>query len=157
MHDPRNVDAAPMHDANPIAYHSERDGNIVVVGANILPGNVGTEFLIAIGFAVKDQTYLPALPAISEFPCAQEDAQLERHVEARQTIARIERRPGQVVYPELALSNDRIEFLDSNLGAIVGFKRASRYQTTVVDRENECAEELLVASIEGNIDKDRIG
>lgn len=157
MHDTGNVGAAPMHDANPIAYDSECGGNVVVVGANILSRNIGAEFLIAIRFAVEDETSFPALRAIPEFPCAQENAQLERHVEARQTIVRVERRSGQVVYPELALADDPIEFVDSDLSAVLGLERTSGYETTVVDREYECAQKFLVPSVKRNVDKDRIG
>jgi len=157
MYNAWNLRPAPMHDANPIAHHGKSERNVVAMGANVLPRYVGTEFLIAIRLTVEYQAYLPALPAITELSSAKEDAELERHVEPRQPIARVKRGPREIVDSELALANDRVQFVDTHLGAVIQFQSASRDETAVVHRENESAQELLVPSVERNVDEDRIG
>ena len=55
----------------------------VVVGFDVLPGDVGYVFLVAVAFPVEYQAALVLLPALSELGCSEEQAKFQGHVEPR--------------------------------------------------------------------------
>ncbi|MGH7649803.1 MAG: hypothetical protein ACREND_16955 [Gemmatimonadaceae bacterium] len=57
----------------------------------------------------------------------------------------------------LALANDSVELVDPHLRAVIELARAPRHETTVMHGEDERVEEFLVASVEGNVNEDRVG
>jgi hypothetical protein len=73
-YDAGNVRAAPVHDANPVTHSRERNGYVIVVGADVLARDVGAEYLIAVRIAIQDQTHFRLLPSIAELSGAEENA-----------------------------------------------------------------------------------
>ncbi len=77
----------------PVAYNFDDAFYIIPVRLNVLAGNIGDEFLVTIGFAVKNQAMLGAESLFTEIACAEKKTEFERHVEAGQGIIVIQFRP----------------------------------------------------------------
>ena len=90
------------------------------MGSNILTSDVGTEDLIPVPLAIKDETCLSLVPCGSVLPCPEEDPELKRHIEARQAIGCVQRCSRQIVDAKPALANDCEKLVNSYLTAIVG-------------------------------------
>jgi hypothetical protein len=87
----------------------------------------------------------------------EEDAELERHVETREMIDRVERRAGQVMDAERAVSDDLVELLDPYLAPVIAFEGAASDKTALVDREHECVKEFQIVAVERDVDEGRLG
>lgn len=73
-----------------VAYLADRFIDPAAVGPGVLSAYIGDELLVAITFHVEDDRHLSLVLAGPKGLRAQENAELQRHVEARQTGAAIE-------------------------------------------------------------------
>jgi hypothetical protein len=93
---------------------------------DVLPGNVGDEFLITIALPDEDDAAFLPVPAGSETFGAEEKTKFKWHIEARQTRFRVEFGLGNVVDGKTALSNDSADLVDPVFCAVIGLERAPR-------------------------------
>jgi hypothetical protein len=140
--------------AQPVADSPDQRSDRCMMGGDILTGNVGDEFLVAISIGVEDQAVLALLPSGAEPQRAQEHAEFERHVEARQAVRRVEFRARDVVDAEAAFRDDLRNAVDANLAGVVNFKRAAGNEPTVEDRKHNRSKKRLIGLVEGAIDED---
>jgi hypothetical protein len=77
----------------PVTYRPDRFRNIVVVGPDILPRNIGAVLLIPVPLSIEDQASLRTVLPHPKALGPQKDAQFQGHVEARKPVDRIETSP----------------------------------------------------------------
>jgi hypothetical protein len=105
--------------------------------ANVLASDVGAEALISELVVVKDDAALQLVGGITERPRTQEQAQLQRHVEAWKARLGVELYAGNVVDRIGRLTDDSNDFLYANFAGVFNFQRAARDESTVMNSEDK--------------------
>jgi hypothetical protein len=93
------------------------------VRLNILTGNIGNKFLIAIFLAIENNTDLTLVFPTTEFPRAEKEAQFKRHVEARQGRRAIAFGARNIMLAILALGDNATDFVQTIFGRVICFQR----------------------------------
>ncbi|MFL6846639.1 MAG: hypothetical protein ACJ8ER_17370 [Allosphingosinicella sp.] len=120
----------------------------------VRPCEVRNELLIAIGLDVEDQDPFQLLHGPSIALGAQEDAQLERHVEARQPVGRVQLGAAEVVHAVATFGDDPEQFVEARLPAVVHLPGRARLKPAGEDREDQGAEHRRVFGIERTVYED---
>lgn len=120
---------------------------------DILPGDIGTEFLIPILRAIEDEADFSALSFIAVFLRAQKHSQLQWHVEARQLRFRIKFGAGDIVNADATLGDDLENLIHTHLTGVGEFEGAARNVAAVVDGENDRVKQLPVERVEWAVDE----
>ena len=118
---------------------------------NILAGDVGYELPVAVLLAVKDQYSFVALVLRPASLAAQEKAEFQRHVEARQPGDRIQRYGGEIVYAVAALFYDPLDSREANFAGIVIFQSAAGHEAEIIDGKGDSIEYRLVARVKRTV------
>src|SRR5262245_321295 len=118
------------------------------MGVNVLPGDVGDEFLVPELIAIQDEALFGLLALVAVAAGAEEDAKFERHVEAWQPVLRVETGAADVVDAIAALLDQGHDLVDARAASVIDFAGATRGETATHDGEHLCIEEFLIAAIE---------
>jgi hypothetical protein len=94
------------------------------MSCNILPGDVGNEFLESVAFPIQDQRHLGLLGCHAKSCRTDKKAKLERHIEPGKLVFRVELRARDVMHTEPARLDHLDDFLDPDLAAIIDFQSA---------------------------------
>lgn len=138
----------------PVSDASDDGALAVVVRPNVLARDVRYKLLISIGLAIEnEQTFTTDFSAAVSHS-TNKDAQLQRHIETRKLIDRVEPRSGNIMDTEVTLPNQSLDFFKTILAAIFGLKRATRAEATIVDCKNNRPLQRDKFSIERTIDED---
>jgi len=137
----------------PVANAPDRLNWAFTVRFDVLTANVRDESLVPIRFAIHDQTTLFGRARTESFS-AEENAQLQRHVETGQLIWLILHLCARnVVDAMITLSDQAIDILDPNFACIRQFQRASRYESARNNTKDDCFKKRLVLRIEWAVDE----
>jgi hypothetical protein len=116
-----------------------------------VPGEVADISMVPVLVAIQDQAGFGSLIGIAEAIGAQEEAQLERHVESGQASGRLGAR--DVVNAPTAVSDQGDDFLETNLAAVVAFQSAAWPQPACGDSEDECVADWPVLGVERTVEE----
>jgi hypothetical protein len=141
---------------DPIANSFDDRIGLVVVARNVLAADIGQKFLVSVWLLIEDHAdFLPVMP-VSKALATQEQPQLERHIEARQFIDRIELGARNVVDAEFAARDNPNDFVHSNLPAVRDFQGTARREPAIYDGEDRRMEEAPVLEIKGTVDENAL-
>ena len=109
-------------------FNQFRTSSIALAGSiavclDILSGDVGAELLISVRCAIQNERALGLLIRIAEFFSAQEQAELERHVEPREAGDAIELDPRDVMNRVLGTADDPYDLLKADVARVLNFQR----------------------------------
>lgn len=126
---------------------------IVTVGQDVLPSNVGYEFLISILLGIEHHTDLRFLLFIAVPLASKEKAEFERHIESQKTAEKIKFDTRDVMKSESTSFDDLVNFFDPHLTSR-HLKCATRNEATCEHREYDRPKHRLIKIVERTIDKD---
>jgi len=127
------------------------------MGLNVHSCQVGDELLEPILLDIEQQATLALVVTISEVLGAEEDTELERHVESGKGVHAIQLGPGEIMDAIPALLDDPIELVDPGLRGISHFERTAGTKAAGDHRENQGAEAWREFVIKGAVDEDVAG
>ena len=130
-------DALLRNFAQPIPDEFDERLNASAMRRDVVTGQIGKEFLIAVRVGVHNEASLLLLTRRvgAEF-CAEENPQLKRHIEARQIVRPIQFGARDVVYSAAAAGNNPADFVQAVHFAAGVFQRAAGGESAVNDGEN---------------------
>ncbi len=122
--------------------------------AYVVTGNIRDELLVAIGLTIENETELLFLERGSVAFAAEEDAEFERHVEARELIDRIKPDFRDVVNAKLALFDDALNLREPNIARVIRFTCTASYKAKIMDREHNGVKDRGVSVVKRTVDED---
>jgi hypothetical protein len=138
----------------PIPHGGEGLVDLIAMRTYVLPGDVRTEDLISVAFAVEDQAGLASLVRAAVASRAKKHTKLKWHVKSRELVPGVKRGAGKVMNPEPALPDDFVELVEPNLPAVVRLLGASRDQAALVYAKDERVEQPAVEIVERDVEED---
>ncbi len=124
------------------------------MGLNILACDVRAILLVSIALSVEDQAKLLTLNASSISLRSQEEAQLQRHIEAGQHRSRIRLGARDVVNTQPTLGDYLSDLIEPDLAGIFDLKSTSCHEAAIVRSEYQRLENRPVFRVEWAVDED---
>jgi hypothetical protein len=82
--------AAARDIREPVPCHPHGFVGLTAMAVDIHPGQIRNGFLVAVLLCIENENALLPLRGDAEFPGAEEEAELQRHVETRQPMDRVD-------------------------------------------------------------------
>jgi len=111
--------------SKPIADDFCYVGDLIVMGLDILSGDIGDKFLIPEKFRIQYEAVFLSLACISEAFRAQEQTQFQGHIKAREIGRWIDLGSRNIMDSIFAFRNNSCNFFDSDFAAVRYLKCAS--------------------------------
>lgn len=142
------------HIRQPVPSFSQRIQRIAAVSVNIHAGKIGDEPLVAIPLNVQDKDPLRLLMLAAEALGTEKETELERHIEARQFVHRVELGPRKVMNAVAAFLDQAVNLIDPSLATVVELPCRAGAESAEEDREDECAKSRSEGLVERAVDED---
>jgi hypothetical protein len=118
---------------------------------------VGDELLITILFDVEDEQALVLLAVAAITLAAQKNPELQRHVEAWETVRFVEFGPGQVVDAVTTLLDDAVQLFQPDLATVVRLPCRTRPESAGIYGEYQRLKKRGVGVVERAVYEDVVG